>query len=139
MSFHTRRVVLNIVPFLRPALTPCVCPVVVTCSLLNTRLPDERVIEIIRSAVAIEEDFICNALPVELIGMNSKLMAQYIEFVADRLLVSLGVGKQFNATNPFDFMEMISLQVRPIAQRRGLWQCHAGRKGLAGQGPVEMG
>ena len=62
------------------------------------------------SAVTIEQEFVTDALPVNLIGMNAKLMCQYIEFVADRLLVSLGVPKFYNAINPFDFMEMISLE-----------------------------
>ena len=58
----------------------------------------------------IEKEFVCDALPVRLIGMNATLMSQYIEFVADRLLVELGNEKIFNVTNPFDFMDMISLQ-----------------------------
>jgi len=70
----------------------------------------ERVIEIIDDAVAIEIDFLTNALPVDLIGMNKKLMAQYIKFVADRLLVALECPKQYKVSNPFDFMEMISLE-----------------------------
>jgi ribonucleoside-diphosphate reductase beta chain len=74
------------------------------------KLPEGRVLEIILEAVAIEQEFVTDSLPVDLIGMNSRLMAQYIEFVADRLLVALGVAKHFNATNPFDFMEMISLE-----------------------------
>lgn len=74
------------------------------------KLSQERVEEIIRDAVKIEKDFICGALPVRLIGMNSDLMSQYIEFVADRLMVALGHEKIYNVTNPFDFMEMISLQ-----------------------------
>mgnify|MGYP000865730574 CR=1 FL=1 len=65
---------------------------------------------IIIDAVDIEKEFICESLPVRLIGMNSDLMSQYIEFVADRLLVELGTEKEYNVTNPFDFMEMISLQ-----------------------------
>jgi ribonucleoside-diphosphate reductase beta chain len=77
---------------------------------LNNKLSPERVLEIILDAVAIEQEFVIDALPVNLIGMNSKLMAQYIEFVADRLLQSLGYPKHYNSTNPFDFMEMISLQ-----------------------------
>ena len=80
-------------------------------SLLKKKLSIERVHEIICSAVEIEKDFVCNALPVELIGMNSKLMSQYIEFVADRLLQALGAGKKYNTANPFDFMELLSLQV----------------------------
>jgi ribonucleoside-diphosphate reductase beta chain len=79
-------------------------------SMLNNKLPESRVHEIIRNAVEIEQEFVTDALPVDLIGMNAKLMSQYIEFVADRLLVSLGCSKIYNATNPFDFMEMISLQ-----------------------------
>lgn len=79
-------------------------------SMLQNKLPQERVHEIIRDAVSIEQEFVTDALPVDLIGMNAKLMSQYIEFVADRLLVSLGYSKIYNSTNPFDFMEMISLQ-----------------------------
>lgn len=77
---------------------------------LVNKLPKDRVREIIVDAVAIEKEFVTDALPVKLIGMNSDLMQQYIEFVADRLLVELGNEKVFNATNPFDFMEMISIQ-----------------------------
>jgi ribonucleotide reductase beta subunit family protein with ferritin-like domain len=60
--------------------------------------------------VAVEESFVCDALPVSLIGMNKDLMSQYIRFVADRLLESLGYEKHFNVRNPFDWMELISLQ-----------------------------
>jgi ribonucleoside-diphosphate reductase beta chain len=66
--------------------------------------------EIITNAVEIEKEFVTDALPVKLIGMNSDLMGQYIEFVADRLLVELGNDRVYNATNPFDFMDMISIQ-----------------------------
>ena len=79
-------------------------------SMLNNKLSKEEVTEIIADAVAIEKEFITDALPVRLIGMNADLMSQYIEFVADRWLVELGYDKLYNATNPFDFMEMISLQ-----------------------------
>jgi ribonucleoside-diphosphate reductase beta chain len=79
-------------------------------SYLQNKLPEARVQAIIADAVRIEQEFVTDALPVSLIGMNAKTMAQYIEFVADRLLVSLGCGKIYNATNPFDFMEMISVQ-----------------------------
>ncbi len=79
-------------------------------SMLQTKLSEEQVHQIIGDAVTIEKEFIINALPVDLIGMNSRLMGQYIEFVADRWLSELGYTKIFNATNPFDFMEMISLQ-----------------------------
>jgi len=77
---------------------------------LAEKLPEETVRQIIADAVAIEKEFVTDALPVRLIGMNADLMCQYIEFVADRLLVALGCGKIWNATNPFDFMELISLQ-----------------------------
>jgi ribonucleoside-diphosphate reductase beta chain len=79
-------------------------------SQLENPLPQEKVTSIIANAVAIEKEFVSDALPVRLIGMNADMMCQYIEFVADRLLVSLGCPKAFNATNPFDFMELISLQ-----------------------------
>jgi ribonucleoside-diphosphate reductase beta chain len=79
-------------------------------SMLETRLTQEEVYSIISDAVTIEKEFISESLPVGLIGMNAKLMQQYIEFVADRWLSELGYPKMFNATNPFDFMEMISLQ-----------------------------
>lgn len=78
--------------------------------MLNTKLEQSRVQEIITQAVGIEQEFITDSLPVDLIGMNSKLMRQYIEFVADRLLVALGCSKVYNTVNPFDFMELISLQ-----------------------------
>ena len=77
---------------------------------IKNQLPQERIYEIILDAVEIEKEFVTVALPVSLIGMNAEMMCQYIDFVADRLLVSLGCNKHYNATNPFDFMEMISLQ-----------------------------
>lgn len=84
------------------------------CLLYNdhivNKLPKSTVRKIIVDAVEIEKEFICESLPVRLIGMNADLMSQYIEFVADRLLVELGNEKEYNATNPFDFMDMISLQ-----------------------------
>jgi len=78
--------------------------------MLNTRLSREEVFAIISDAVSIEKEFIIEALPVRLIGMNADLMKQYIDFVADRWLAELGYPKMFNSSNPFDFMEMISLQ-----------------------------
>ncbi len=78
--------------------------------MIQNKLSRERVHEIIFDAVEIEKEFVSDALPVDLIGMNSKLMCQYIEFVADHLLVALGYPKIYNTTNPFDFMELISLQ-----------------------------
>mgnify|MGYP003085377879 FL=1 len=77
---------------------------------LQNKLSEETIREIIVDAVAIEKEFVTDALPVKLIGMNAELMCQYIEFVDDRLLVALGCNKVWNATNPFDFMELISLQ-----------------------------
>ena len=79
-------------------------------SMLSNKLSNEAVREIIMDAVRIEKEFITESLPVRLIGMNADLMQQYIEFVADRWIVALGYPKIYNATNPFDFMEMISLQ-----------------------------
>jgi ribonucleotide reductase beta subunit family protein with ferritin-like domain len=76
--------------------------------LLN-KVSQERVNEIIQEAVEIEEEFICESLPCRLIGMNSDLMKQYINYVADRLLVQLGFNKIYNTENPFDFMKMMNL------------------------------
>ena len=76
---------------------------------LNEKISEERVHDIVGDAVDIEREFICEALPCKLVGMNSELMGQYIEFVADRLLVQLGYSKKYESSNPFDFMEMISL------------------------------
>jgi len=78
--------------------------------LCATRLDEETIHALIKSAVECEQAFICDSLPVDLIGMNSKLMAQYIQFVADRLCHALGHSKLYGAKNPFDWMEMISLQ-----------------------------
>lgn len=77
---------------------------------LVNKVPKERIKEIIMDALTIEREFITESLPVSLIGMNATLMTQYLEFVTDRLLVELGCEKQFNSGNPFDFMDMISLQ-----------------------------
>jgi ribonucleotide reductase beta subunit family protein with ferritin-like domain len=77
---------------------------------LESPLPSETVRAIIESAVTIETEFICESLPCSLIGMNSKLMTQYIRFVADRLAVQLGISKIYGVQNPFDFMEMISME-----------------------------
>jgi ribonucleoside-diphosphate reductase beta chain len=78
--------------------------------MLNRKLSELEVHNIISDAVAIEKEFITEALPVDLIGMNARLMQQYIEFVADRWITELGYAKIYNSSNPFDFMEMISLQ-----------------------------
>jgi ribonucleoside-diphosphate reductase subunit M2 len=78
--------------------------------MLQHKLPEDVVQDIIRGAVRVEREFICEALSCDLIGMNNELMTQYIEFVADRLLTALGHSKIFAAKNPFDWMELISLQ-----------------------------
>ena len=76
-----------------------------------TEKPDPTItVEIIKWAVELEKEFICNALPCSLIGMNSKMMSEYIEFVADRLAVQLGTQKIYGTANPFDFMDLISLE-----------------------------
>jgi ribonucleotide reductase beta subunit family protein with ferritin-like domain len=77
---------------------------------LQKKLPKSRIHEIVKEAVEIESEFICDALPCRLIGMNSTLMTQYIQFVADRLCLQLGYDKIYNVSNPFDFMELISLE-----------------------------
>ncbi|KAJ1469627.1 ribonucleoside-diphosphate reductase small chain-like protein [Baffinella frigidus] len=79
-------------------------------SMLEEKLAASEVLEIITEAVECEKDFVSVSLPVNLIGMHAELMMQYIEFVADRLLVALGCEKHYNSTNPFEWMEMISLQ-----------------------------
>jgi ribonucleoside-diphosphate reductase subunit M2 len=79
-------------------------------SKLVKKMDKSRIHEIIKEAVEIETEFICNALPCKLIGMNSDLMTQYIQFVADRLCLQLGYKKIYNVINPFDFMELISLE-----------------------------
>lgn len=79
-------------------------------SKMVNKLPESRIVEIITNAVDIEKEFVVDALPVELIGMNSELMGEYIEFCADRLLNALGCSKVYSTTNPFEWMEMISLQ-----------------------------
>lgn len=76
---------------------------------INNKISNEKILEIITNAVEIELEFVTASLPVELIGMNSKLMGQYIKFVADRLLFALGVPKYYNVENPFEWMDMISL------------------------------
>ena len=75
-----------------------------------TKLTQEKIHILIKEAVDIEKQFICDAIPVDLIGMNSKLMSEYIEFVADRLLITLGYDKIWYSRNPFSFMDMINLQ-----------------------------
>ena len=78
--------------------------------MLEQKLDPTQIYQIISEAVLIEKQFVCDSLPVSLIGMNKEEMSNYIEFVADHLLVSLGYDKFFHTTNPFDWMEMISMQ-----------------------------
>merc|ERR1712190_599414 len=78
--------------------------------MLEHKLPEDIVHDIIRGAVHVERQFITEALSCDIIGMNNELMTQYIQFVADRLLAALGHSKLFGASNPFDWMELISLQ-----------------------------
>ena len=79
-------------------------------SKLEKKPKKSKILDILKDAVKIEKEFICEALPCKLIGMNAKLMSEYIEFVADRLLVQLGCNKHYKTANPFDFMEMISME-----------------------------
>ncbi|MBA0733279.1 hypothetical protein Gogos_017313 [Gossypium gossypioides] len=105
-------------------------------SLLQSKLSEERVKGIVRDAVDIEREFVCDALPCALVGMNGELMSQYIEFVADRLLGALGYGKMYNAANPFDWMELISLQGKTnfFEKRVGEYQKAAVMSSLNGNG-----
>jgi ribonucleoside-diphosphate reductase beta chain len=104
-------------------------------SMLHRKLSKEEVFTIIADAVRIEKEFITDALPVKLIGMNADLMQQYIEFVADRWLTELGYPKMFGSSNPFDFMEMISLQGKTnfFEKRVGDYQ----KSGVFSQGAVQ--
>lgn len=105
-------------------------------SLLERKLSQSLVHRIVGEAVELEREFCCEALSVSLVGMNADLMAQYIEFVADRLLIALGYEKLYNVSNPFDWMDMISLQgktnffERRVGeyQRAGVMQSVHGKK-----------
>jgi len=99
-------------------------------SKLQKKPKKSKILEIFKDAVEIEKEFICNALPCKLIGMNAVLMSQYIEFVADRLLIQLGYGKFYNKSNPFDFMEMISLEGKTnfFEKRVGDYSLSSGEK-----------
>ncbi|XP_074320886.1 ribonucleoside-diphosphate reductase small chain-like [Silene latifolia] len=105
-------------------------------SLLKKKTSEERVKSIISEAVEIEREFVCDALPCALVGMNGELMSQYIEFVADRLLGALGCGKVYNVTNPFDWMELISLQGKTnfFEKRVGEYQKASVMNSLNGHG-----
>jgi len=103
--------------------------------MLQHQLPEDVVHDIIRGAVEVERKFICEALSCDLIGMNSDLTTKYIEFVADRLLTALGHSKLFNASNPFDWMELISLQGKTnfFEKRVGEYQKAGVMAGTSGQ------
>ena len=92
----------------------------------------KKVYDIIQDAVSLEKEFICDALPCKLIGMNAILMSQYIEFVADRLVQQLGFDKIYNTENPFDFMEMISLEGKTnfFERRNSEYSLSSGNKNL---------
>merc|ERR1711918_284096 len=104
-------------------------------NMLDNRLPEDVVHDIIRGAVAVERKFICEALSCDLIGMNNELMTRYIVFVADRLLTALGHSKLFGASNPFDWMELISLQGKTnfFEKRVGEYQKAGVMAGASGQ------
>ena len=99
-------------------------------SKLMKKTKKSKVCEIIKEAVQIEKEFICEALPCKLIGMNATLMSQYIEFVADRLVMQLGFEKIYKTSNPFDFMEMISLEGKTnfFEKRVGDYSLSSGQK-----------
>ena len=98
---------------------------------LNNKLKKEKIYEIVKEAVDIEINFICEALPCRLIGMNSDLMIQYIKFVADRLCVQLGYNKIYHSTNPFAFMELIS-----VDRKSNFFECRVSEYALATREPV---
>ena len=104
---------------------------------LNNKLSNEAILAIITDAVNIEMQFVTESLPVELIGMNSALMGQYIKFVADRLLFQLGVPKHYRVENPFEWMEMISLQGKTnfFEKRVGEYQKAGVKNGNTTQAP----
>jgi len=103
--------------------------------MLQHQLPEDVVHDMIRGAVDVERKFICEALSCDLIGMNSELMTRYIEFVADRLLTALGHSKLFHSSNPFDWMELISLQGKTnfFEKRVGEYQKAGVMSGTSGE------
>nr|GMC46269.1 ribonucleoside-diphosphate reductase small chain [Ipomoea batatas]GMC48664.1 ribonucleoside-diphosphate reductase small chain [Ipomoea batatas] len=108
--------------------------------LLRRKLSEERVKSLVVEAVDIEREFVCDALPCALVGMNGDLMSQYIEFVADRLLGALGCSKVYNVQNPFDWMELISLQGKTnfFEKRVGEYQKAAVMSSLNGNGDTHV-
>ncbi|KMT09099.1 hypothetical protein BVRB_6g132070 [Beta vulgaris subsp. vulgaris] len=108
--------------------------------LLKKKPNEEKVQGIVKDAVEIEREFVCDALPVALVGMNCELMSQYIEFVADRLLAALGCGKIYGVSNPFDWMELISLQGKTnfFEKRVGEYQKASVMSSLNGNGGTHV-
>eukprot|EP00392_Amoebophrya_sp_AT5.2_P010861 g10928.t1 len=114
--------------------------------MLERKLPEKIVHDIVKGAVAVEEEFICDALSCDLIGMNKKLMAQYVEFCADRLCSALGCGKIYHVKNPFDWMELISLQGKTNFfekrvgdyQKSGVMKSAAAAEGDQGTGSADL-
>ncbi|PSR96769.1 Ribonucleoside-diphosphate reductase small chain like [Actinidia chinensis var. chinensis] len=104
--------------------------------LMTHKPSEERVRGIVADAVEIEREFVCDALPCALVGMNGDLMSQYIEFIADRLLGALGCGKMYGVSNPFDWMELISLQGKTnfFEKRVGEYQKASVMNSLNGNG-----
>lgn len=109
-------------------------------SLLRTKLSKERVRRIVKEAVEIEREFVCDALPCALVGMNGGLMSQYIQFVADGLLGALGYGKLYGVANPFDWMEVISLQGKTnfFEKRVGEYQKASVMSSVNGNGAIHV-
>lgn len=101
-------------------------------SKLQKKLEKSKIAEIVREAVEIEKEFITESLPCRLIGMNAKLMSQYVEFVGDRLCVQLGIDKLYNSQNPFDFMELISLESKSNFFERTVSEYAMANKEVAG-------
>jgi ribonucleoside-diphosphate reductase subunit M2 len=108
-------------------------------TLLRNPLPQSAVHKIISEAVTLEREFCCEALSVSLVGMNAELMAEYIEFVADRLLIELGYDRLYNVVNPFDWMDMISLQGKTnfFEKRVGEYQRAGVMQSVSGGGKYE--
>ncbi|KAE9444884.1 hypothetical protein C3L33_23219, partial [Rhododendron williamsianum] len=108
--------------------------------LLSNKLSEERVRGIVADAVEIKREFVCDMLSCVLVGMNGDLMSEYIEFVADRLLGALGYGKMYDAKNPFDWMELISLQGKMnfFEKRVGEYQKASVMSSLNGNGGIHV-
>uniref|UniRef100_A0A7S0QZZ3 Uncharacterized protein n=1 Tax=Pyramimonas obovata TaxID=1411642 RepID=A0A7S0QZZ3_9CHLO len=105
-------------------------------TMMENPLPESTINQIVQDAVEIEKEFVTDSLPVDLVGMNSRLMQQYIDFVADRLLVALNCSKIYNTANPFDWMELISLQGKTnfFEKRVGEYQKSGVMDSLSGGG-----